>query len=279
MMLKSEKIKFVNELGNEISNYKGVAIMPLNGVPDRLLQSIRNQLKPGAKIVVARKNLLLKAFEKSGKAEKLKNYVDGDVALLLTNDDPFSVYKKITGKVLKLGAKPSQIAPQDIFIDAGETTIAPGPAVTDLKAAGLDVQIQKGKVIIAKGKKLVQKGTKISTAVAKALKMLEITPFEARAGVSAFLYDNLMFTSDILSIDSEKTAGDIVAGFAAAYALTVDIEYVTKYNVNVFISKAYAEAVKLGLDAEIYDTGITDLLLARASAQAGALNGKVNVNA
>ena len=159
-MLKSEKIKFVNELGNEISNYKGVAIMPLNGVPDRLLQSIRNQLKPGAKIVVARKNLLLKAFEKSGKAEKLKNYVDGDVALLLTNDDPFSVYKKITGKVLKLGAKPSQIAPQDIFI-----------------------------------------------------------------------------------------------------------------------SKAYAEAVKLGLDAEIYDTGITDLLLAKASAQAGALNGKVNVNA
>ena len=55
----------------------------------------------------------------------------------------------------------------------------PGQTVTELKAAGIDVQIQKGKVVIAKDKVLVKKGETISPGVAKALHTLEVYPFSA----------------------------------------------------------------------------------------------------
>ena len=55
----------------------------------------------------------------------------------------------------------------------------PGQAVTDLKAAGIDVQIQKGKVVIAKDKVITKKGEAITSSVAKALHTLDINPFSA----------------------------------------------------------------------------------------------------
>ena len=51
-MLKAQKIEYVNSLKKEIAAYKTVAIMPIDTVPDRLLQKIRNKLKPDARIIL-----------------------------------------------------------------------------------------------------------------------------------------------------------------------------------------------------------------------------------
>ena len=80
---------------------------------------------------------------------------------------------------LRLAAKPGQISPEDVSVTAGETGIQPGQTVTDLKTAGMDVQIQKGKVLIAKDKVLVAKGEQVTLKVAKALHILDILPFKA----------------------------------------------------------------------------------------------------
>ncbi|MGC8699806.1 MAG: 50S ribosomal protein L10, partial [Candidatus Micrarchaeia archaeon] len=164
-MLKKEKIEFVNKLKEEIKSYKTVGIMPIDALPDRLVQKIRNSYRGDTKIVFARKNLILKALEGNSELSKLAEFVKGNSVVLLSNKDPITVYNEIKSNKLKLAAKPNQIAPNDIVIEAGETTIPPGQGVTDLKAAGIDVQIQKGKVIISKSKVLVPKGSKISTAV------------------------------------------------------------------------------------------------------------------
>ena len=55
----------------------------------------------------------------------------------------------------------------------------PGQTVTELKTAGIDVQIQKGKVVIAKDKMLVKKGEQMTPKVAKALHSSKYIPFNA----------------------------------------------------------------------------------------------------
>ncbi len=274
-MLKQEKIEFVNKLKEEMGKYNTLAVLPTSSLPDKLFQKIRNSIKPNTKVVVARKSLLLRAVEGNKMASQLSSYIDKNVVLLLSNEDPVELFRHVSSYKLKLAAKPNQIAPVDISIEAGETTIPPGQAVTDLKAAGIDVQIQKGKVVIAKSKVLVAKGAKISTAVSKALKMLEVMPFEASAKPAAIAWNGMLFTSDVLGITQESLISDIFGSFAKANALSFEIGYVTKYNVERFISNAYRSALALGVGAKVYEPGIVEKLLAEAMLQALVLNNVV----
>ena len=44
-MLKTQKIELVKRLAKELKSHKTIAILPTEGLPDRLLQRVRNQLK------------------------------------------------------------------------------------------------------------------------------------------------------------------------------------------------------------------------------------------
>lgn len=273
-MLKKEKIEFVNNLSKEIKGYKLAGIMPIDTMPDRLVQKIRNGLKPDTRFIIARKKLILRALEASN-MKLLENHVNGNVALILSNEDPFKLYNKVSSSSLKLIAKPNQISSSDIAIDAGDTTIAPGQAVTDLKTAGIDVQIQKGKVVIAKPKVIVQKGAKISVAVSKALKMLDIYPFEARGRISAMVYDKLLYSEDVLKINRDYVTSQLIGIFASTNALTMQIGYITQYNVSEFIRRAFLYALELGLETQIYEGEVVMRLLGIAAQQAKSVNSQV----
>ncbi|MGC8889060.1 MAG: 50S ribosomal protein L10, partial [Candidatus Micrarchaeia archaeon] len=110
-MLKKEKIDLVNKLKDEVKHYKTVGVMPVNAIPDRLLQKIRNTLRNDTKIVFARKNLILKVLESDPVISKLSQYVEGNNVLVLSNKDPVELYNQIKSNKLKLAAKPNQIAP------------------------------------------------------------------------------------------------------------------------------------------------------------------------
>jgi large subunit ribosomal protein L10 len=278
-MLKDQKKEFVNEAKKELKKYKVLAVMHLENVPDKLVQKARNQLKGEAKFLIARKTLLAKIIESNDEAKKLLPYISGNTALILSNSDPMDIYKKISSNRLKLYAKPNQMSPSDITIDAGETTIPPGQAVTELKAAGIDVQIQKGKVVIAKTKVLVPKGSKISLNVAKALKTLDVMPFETGTSLSVILADGLLYLEDVLNITTESVVKDAASAFSAAYELSLKLNYITKYNVDIFLKKAYLEALTLGLHAKIYEPTISEKLLAEAVLQALALKEAVKEDA
>ncbi len=275
-MLKKEKIELVNKIKEELKEYKTVGVMPIDSIPDRLLQKVRNSMREETKIIFARKNLLLKALESSPELSKLSQYVSGNTVLVLSNKDPIELYNEIKSNKLKLAAKPNQIAPNDIVVEAGETSIPPGQGVTDLKAAGIDVQIQKGKVVISKSKVLVPKGSKISVAVSKALRMLDILPFEVAPELAGAVYENILFTKEVFSINRESVMRDIAIAFAQAYNLTIEAGYVTEYNVNALIRKAYLSALGLGLAANIYEPEVVEKLLAKAVAE--ALNIKLSAN-
>jgi large subunit ribosomal protein L10 len=168
-------------------------------------------------------------------------------------------------------AKPNQIAPDDVEIKAGETSMQPGQAVTDLKAAGIDVQIQKGKVVIAKDKVIVKKGESIKLPVAKALHMLGIKPFTATIVPHVILNGKILFNNDVLSITQERTVSELAKAFKAALSISFEVGIVNQYTVSTLIAKAYNNAIALGTGANIYAPGIADKLIAKALAQASAL--------
>ncbi len=267
-MRKEEKIEFVKGLRAQLKACRTVAVLETGATPDRLVQKVRNQLKPDAKFVVARRTLLDRAVAEDETLKRLLPYLSGNVALILTNKEPAELNRIISENRIRLPAKPHQTSPEDISVEAGDTTIALGQAVTDLKAAGIDVQIQKGKVVISKGKVIVAKGAKVSVPVSKALKMLDIAPFEARTKLRAALDNGLLYTEEALGVDRAYVEEGIARIFAEADALSTAIGFVTPYNVAAMIRKAYISAIGLGVDRNIYEPEIVEKLLAKAVMEA-----------
>jgi large subunit ribosomal protein L10 len=272
MMIKAQKVEFVEKLKKEIKTYKTIGILPIQEVPDRLTQKAKNLLKPDTKIIVARKRLIMKVLESDPQLKRLGEHIDSNFALIMSNRSPEELNEIISSNRIKLSAKPNQISPDDISIEAGETTIAPGQAVTDLKTAGIDVQIQKGKVVISKSKVLVKKGTKISVPISKALKMLDIMPFEAGTQVRALLSEGILYHGLALKVNAEFLRDEISRSFAQACAIASTAGIITEYNIKESISKAYISALGLGLDAKVYEPEIAERLLAQAVREAMSVN-------
>ena len=275
MLTKDQKRKFVDDNAKLIDSYGLVGIVPLSGIPDRLLQASRNNMRNEIKFITGKKSLIKMALEKSKKGKELAEDLEGTSAVILSNSNPFELYKKFKEGTIKLAAKPSQIAPQEIIVPAGETTLQPGQAVTELKAAGIDVKIDKGKVVIAKDKVLVPKGSTISLQVAKALHTLDIMPFTASIEPLVMLSGNVKFTKEVFSITSASVASDIASAFAQELSISITAKIVNSYTVERFVAEAYNNAVALGLGASIYEPGIIEKMVSNAALSANLLNSKI----
>jgi large subunit ribosomal protein L10 len=272
MLTKSQKQSFVEEAKKAVQRYGTIGILPLSGIPDRLLQSTRNKLKGGTTFILGRKTLLKRILESNDKTKGLAKDLDATSAIILSNDDPFELYGKFKAGAMKLAAKPNQVAREDILVNAGETNIMPGQAVTELKSAGIDVQIQKGKVVIAKDKVITKKGETITASVAKALHTLNITPFSASLEPLLLLSGSTLFSRAVLGIDAQKTTEDLATAFRSALALSIDRGIINQYTIKVLISRAYQNAYHLGIEAKLYDSGIVEGLIAKALHEATSLN-------
>ena len=215
MLSKQQKSEFVAQASKDLKGYKSVAIIALGGIPDRLLQLSRNRMKGEAKFILGRKTLLTKILESDARTKGLVKYLEDTSAIVLTNSDPFELYGKLKENALRLKAKPNQKALDAITIKGGETTLQPGQAVTELKQAGIDVQIQKGKVVIAKDK-VIKPGEVVTGAMAKALHSLNITPFTVSIEPDVVSNGNLLFTKEILSFTKESMLKSIAVAFSAA---------------------------------------------------------------
>ena len=275
MLKKSQKVKFVNESIKELGRYKVVGILNLGSIPDRLLQSSKNDMRGRVKFILGRKSLLKRILEGNEPTKPLAGMIYGTGAIIMSNDDPFDIYKNFKAKELRLAAKPHQTAPEDIIIKSGETSLQPGQAVTELKQAGVDVQIQKGKVVISKDKVIVKKGESISSVAAKILHTLGTMPFKAVMLPAAMVENGILFGPDTLSIDQSTTVSNISLAFGGAYELCLSAGIVNQYTVRALIEKAFRQAIGLGVEAKVYEPGVIEMLFGSAAVQARAVGSLV----
>lgn len=275
MLTKSQKIKFVEDGKKELKAYSITGIVELNGLPDRLVQLTKNRLKPSTKFIMGRKTLLIKILEAHAHGKDMVKGITGTSAIIVSNETPFELYNRFKSNIIKLSAKPGQIAPDDVPIEAGETTIMPGQTVTELKSAGIDVQIQKGKVVIAKDKILVKKGEVINASVAKALHTLEIMPFSAVVDPLLMSDGHLVYSRNVLGINQAKTLTMIADAFRNALSVSMKGGIVNSYTINTLVANAYRNAIALGTEVNLYDSGIIEKVLAKAAMGAASIGSMV----
>ncbi|HEV8289478.1 MAG TPA: 50S ribosomal protein L10 [Candidatus Norongarragalinales archaeon] len=238
---KSEVVKHVQSL---CKKYPVVAAVSLQNLPSKHFNAIKKKLRGQAEIVVARATLLERAV-KAAAPEKMPliEKFQGSAALIFTNLDPFKLSKLIRQNRAKAPAKPGAIAPMDITVPAGETSLAPGPVLTELKQAKIDAKIQGTKVVINKDSTVAKKGEPISEPVARILTKLGIEPFEIGLTITAAFADGMVYGQESLEIDEAQLILDMISSHQKAVNLAVSAEIYNAFTTPLILVKAVRNAM------------------------------------
>ncbi len=268
----------VANLKNLINSYEVVGMANLADIPAPQLQQMRRTLKDSATLKMSRKTLMSLALNDSEKAqiETLEDYMEGQPALIFTNMNPFKLYKILENSKTPAPAKAGSIAPEDIIVPKGDTAFKPGPVLGELQKAGIPAKIEKGKIVITNDKVIVEAGEVIPRDVASILTRLEIFPLEVGIDLRAAYEDETIYTSDLLTVDEEKTLADVQKAFTQALNLSVEAVIFNKESTPLIIQKAVSQSMNLALNAEILNEKTRDVLLAKAYAQMLAVASEVS---
>jgi len=267
---RKEKVELVARLSKEIASSPVIGILSLHKMPAAALQRIKGTLAGQAGIRVVKKNLLRLSLEKAGKAE-LVELLGSQPAIMLSTMNPFKLYRTIDRNKSPAAAKPGDIAPADIVVPAGPTDIPPGPAISTLTKIKIAAKVEGGKIAIIKDSRVAKAGEKISADVAAALSMVKLQPMSVGLDVVSIWEGGTLYRKSVLAIDEVKFNTDLMRAISGAINLSVHAGWPTRQTIGIMLTKGFAEAKTLGLEAGILDKGIIEALLARAKAQAEAL--------
>jgi len=95
---------------------------------------------------------------------------------VFTDLDAFDLYKVMEEGKVPAPIKAGAVAPHDIVVEQGPTSLKPGPIVGELQNLGIPAGISGGKVEIKQQKVAVKEGEKVSAPLAEMLAKLEIYP-------------------------------------------------------------------------------------------------------
>lgn len=242
--VSESKIKLVKELADLIKSKKTILIASIKNIPGSQFQEIVKKLRGKAVVKVPKKNLIFRAIENSGNAEikKLEEKIDDSFALLFSDIDAFELAGELMKNQSPTKAKAGQETPIDIEIEAGPTDLPPGPAISELGAVGLQVQVEKGKLTIKESKIVAKKGEIIKPKVADIMAKLDIKPFSIGfTPLCAFDTQEKKFYAEI-KIDREGTLENLKYACSKALPFAVEIGYTTPKTIIFMIGKAGRQA-------------------------------------
>lgn len=234
------KLKIVEELSNLIKNKKTILVTSIKNIPASQFQEISKKLRGKAIIKVPKKNLIFRALDSSKNKEinKLKEGIENSVAILFSDLDCFELALELIEKKSPVKAKIGQEAPEDIEVHEGPTELVPGPAISELGALGIPIQIEKGKIHIKTSKVIVKKGEKISDIAVGIMNKLDIKPFSV-GFIPLIAFDNQegkLYSN--IKIDKQGTLEELKTAFGKALSFAVEIGYVCENTIELLIRKA-----------------------------------------
>jgi len=265
-----EKIAKIEQTVKEIKEYKTVAILDLRKLPDALLQGIRKKLRGKGKIVVAKKPVLERILKSDKRLAAYVSEAEKPIALILTNLSPFELNRFLKENKKRRAAKTGEIAPFEISIPEGETDLPPGPALSELKSAGINVQIKAGKIIVAKESVVAKTGEVITDVKSKALQKLGIMPFEVGAKLIMGYDKEYVYNVELLNIDDHLNS-DMQHAVLDGFNFSINANYPTAANTSILLQQAYMQSVNVALNGSLYSTSTMGQLLTSAARQGLAL--------
>jgi len=279
----SWKKEEVDELTKMLESSPVIGVVNIEGIPARQMQQMRAKLREVARIRSSKNTFIEKAINRAKEnrenLEDLQDFVQGQIALVMTDLNPFKLFNRMEKTKTKAPASGGETAPEDVKVEEGETPFKPGPIVGDLQNVGIPASIKSGKVVINKTKTVVEEGETITPQLATMLRRLEINPIIVGLDLRSVYEDGLLYERDDLDIDPSEFIEDLKDSAASAFALSVGISYPTRENITTLVSKSSSDAMSLAFNADIINEETIRPILSQVSSNMMALASKLDSEA
>lgn len=277
-MLKEDKPKHVDELVNMIDAHNVIGILNMRKFPSRALQHMRESMRGTAIIKMSKKTMIKRAIEKSKKQDikLLEEKLTGVPALLLTNENPFKLYKLLKENRTPAAAKPGDIAIKDIVIPKGPTSLPPGPSISTLQKVGLKTSVQGGKIAVLQDKVVCKAGEKINHDLVDVLSLLKLEPMEIGLDLPYVWEDGTVYGKSVLDVSVDDYINEVIKCVQSGVNLSVNTGYPTKLTAPIMLQKAFIEARSLATEADIIEKDFIEQVIAKAERAAKTLESKIS---
>ncbi|MCS7116977.1 MAG: 50S ribosomal protein L10 [Nitrososphaerota archaeon] len=269
---KSKKAETISKIESLMKMYSVVAVAKLYKVRSAQLMVLRKKFRNDMTILVAKNTVASIAFERAGLPKEFTENLSGQNAFIFTNLSPFKLQLLLEKNKVNLPARIGDVATDDIVIPAGNTGIPPGPILSDFKALNIPTKIDVGSIWVLKDTVVAKKGDVITPKLAGLLSKLNIKPI--RAGLSiTFAYENgLLYKEDDLHLDLNQYKDAIVDAYQSVMKLSIAITYPTRETMPILILKGFQDAQQLAFNIDYYTKDNIGFKLAKAHADAIALD-------
>lgn len=265
---KEESLAEIRKL---ITKYPTIAVADLSMFPASLFQAIRKKISAKGTIRVTKVRVLRMALKEAKGKEVLADYSVKSCAVIFTTMNPFELFAFLKKNKGSISAKEGDLAPEDILVPAGDTGLPPGPALSDLKAAGLKVSVQGSTIAVMEDKIVTKKGEPVSKPVAGTLSKLDIKPIKVGLRLIASLENGQIFEAKVLDIDTDKVFLEFVDAHRKAFNLAYNAQYFTKEVTELLLQKAFREAKAVAIEGSVFEPDVMPDIIAKAVRQAKAL--------
>jgi large subunit ribosomal protein L10 len=269
----------VSKLRELIKKYNLVAIVNIENLTAKQLQTMRSKLKGKVEIFVTKGRLIeiaLKEEEENKKGvSELSSKMKGMPALLCANENPFKIFKTLKKNKSSAPIKAGQIAPADIIVPAGPTGFAPGPIIGELGSCKIKAGIDAGKVVIKEDSLVAKEGDVINPKLSAVLLRLGIEPLSIGLDLVVAYEEGNILDKTILDVDEEMYKSEIIKLAQQSQNLAMFIVYPTKETIKLLIGKTARETKNLARERNIVNKETIKDILAKAHSGAKNVHAKV----
>ena len=266
-----EKILQVKNTISAIKKYKSLVIIDLRKLPDALFQAIRKQVRQNnGAVFVLKKPVVSRVLASDPRLSKYQKEATKPLALICTDKSPFEMNKFFKEFRRKKAAKVGDEPKEDLVVPEGDTDLPPGPALSELKAAGVNAQIKAGKISVVKASTVAKAGEKLTSQKVKALQTLNIMPFEVMAQFVMGYDGKYVYTRQVLD-DAENVPMDLAHASRQANNVALNVGYPTSQNIDMLLGSAFKQAINVSVNGSLYSSSSLEQLLISALRQSMAL--------
>ncbi len=272
---KSNEVDAIKDI---LKEYKSVGIASLKKVRASQLQELKKSMAGKVYLRVLKNTLIKIAIDEMNQEDlkKIEEYLEGSNVFLFTDLNPFKLALLLEHGKVKTTAKANDIAAMDVVIPASNTGQPPGPVISQLNAVGLPTRIESGSVWISKDTLVVRKGEVINDRLAGVLSKLGIKAVELGISMRAVFDNGLIITGDQLKVDVAATRKSVESSNQEAFALALEINYITQDTIKPLLQRAHQKAVSLSVGAAIPTKETIADIIRKANSEMTSLSGAVD---
>jgi len=265
------KMKYREQLEGLLEEYQNILIIQVDNVGSNHLQQVRIALRGRAVMLMGKNTVMRKVIrevsEKNPRLAELPTYLRGNVGFVFTNDNLLEIRDVLVEIQVPAAAKTGAIAPVDVFIPAGPTSLDPGQTGF-FQALNIATKIVRGAIEINSRVHLIKKAEKVGASAVSLLAKLNIKPFFYGIKVVVVYENGSIYGSEILDMTDDILLGKFFNGVSMIAKLSLKIGFPTVASLPHSIARAFKKmvAISVATDYEFEESKIFKEMIANPDA-------------